>query len=500
MSHVRVTASVVTDDTGIRVRIPAILVEQNGQCMALEPLVDYLIANSQARSHDWMTKLCQVVGMLLDYMATNHVHFERPQDLFETFVQRVYTGTIGEDGRDPSGLYWLPRRTKTAKQLLNNLSDFSDWMHAKCGAEPLNPWRQATGYEQRLNWAAFVHKSERSFLGHLDSYEDAAEAAKQARNTRQRRTPTGDLGETKVFPDDRFMELLFVGFAVPGKQDSPDIVERYDWRGICIAILMHWGGLRVSEPFHLWVSDVMVNPLNADEAMVRVYHPIDGAAPKDFRGPDRRLLPNREAYLKARYPGYPPRNRETGNRKAGWKNPKLDDTTQNYMHVHWFPAGIAGRLFLQAWKLYMYQRMRARIGADRHPFLFVSFRGAQRGEPYTIDAYRDAHKRAVRRIGLVPAKMNGTTEHGHRHAYGQRTRRGEVDNIVTQKGLHHKSIDSQAVYTEPSISQVTKALEVATDALAAGQSLPMVSGLDAFTLAERKEQKRYLTRRRNSHE
>ncbi len=492
MNHVRVTAKVITDNTGIKVTIPVILIEQDGRLDALAPLVDYLIANSHAKSVSWMTKLCQVVGMLLDYTATNHAHFDKPRGLFETFAQRVYAGTIGEDGKDPSGLYWLPIRTKTAKQLLNALSEFSDWMHAEYGATPLNPWREATGYEQRLNWAAFINKTHRSFLGHLDSFLEASEAAKQARNTRQRRTPTGDPGETKAFPDDRFRDLLLEGFTVPGRQDSCDIVERYDWRGICITILMHWGGLRVSEPFHLWVGDVMNNPHKPDEAIVRVYHPIDGAAPKDVRGPDGRFFADREAYLQARHPGYRPRHKETGNRKAGWKNPKLDDSTQNFMHVHWLPAGIGGRLFLQAWKLYMYQRARARIDAKRHPFLFVSFRGAQHGEPYTIDAYRDAHKRAVRRIGLVPAKLNGTTEHGHRHAYGQRNRRGKTGDIVTQKGLHHKSIESQEVYKGSSISEVTSILEAATDALAAGQPLPMVTDLDAIILTERKEQKRHL--------
>lgn len=494
MSHVRVTASVINDSTGIKTHIPVILLEEAENCTPLMPLVDYLLVHSQAKSPSWMAKMCQIVGMLLDYTEANHAHFEKPAALFETFAQRVYTGTIGKDGMDASGLYWLPKRTATGKLLLNMLSEFSDWMHQKYGAMPLNPWREATACEQRLNWAAFINKSQRSFLGHLDSYADAAQAAKQARNTRQRQIPKGEHGETKAFPDDRFMDLLFVGFTVPGKQDSPDIVERYDWRGICITILMHWGGLRVSEPFHLWVSDVVTNPLKPDEASVRVFHPIDGAAPHDFKGPSGRFMANREAYLQAKYPGYRPRNKETGNRKTGWKNPKLDDTSQNFMHVHWLPTGIAGRLFLQAWKLYMYRRMRARIGSDKHPWLFVSFRGAQKGEPYTLDAYRDAHARAIRRIGLVPAKLNGTTEHGHRHAYGQRTRRGAVGDIVTQKGLHHRSIESQAVYTEPSVSEVTRALETATEALASGQHLPMVSDLDAFILAERKDLKKQLTK------
>ncbi|WP_144143981.1 gamma-mobile-trio recombinase GmtY [Paraburkholderia sp. BCC1884] len=495
MTHVRVNATVVIDRTGIKVKIPIILITQQGRLKELEPLLDYFLAHYQAKSLDWMLKLCQIVGLLMDYTATNHQFFGTPEDLFETFAQRIYAGTIGEDGLDPSGLYWLPKRTKTARQLLTMLSQFSDWMQKNYGTKSLNPWREATHYEQQLNWAAFVNKSERSFLGHLDSRAGATAAARQARNVLQRRVPTADRGETKSFPDDCFLELLFVGFTVPGKQDSPDIVERYDWRGICITILMHWGGLRVSEPFHLWVHDVVADPLKPNEALVRVYHPIDGAAPNDFRYANGKLVANREAYLRARHPGYLPRHKETGNRRAGWKDPKLDDGSQNYLHVHWLPAGIAGRLFFQAWKLYMYQRMRARIGADKHPFLFVSFRGDQRGEPYTIDAYRDAHERAVRRIGLRPAKMNGTTEHGHRHAYGQRTQRAKVDALVTQKGLHHKSIESQAVYTEPSIDQVTRALEATTATLDAGRSVAMADVLDAFLLAERKNNSRPAARK-----
>ncbi|MCW5300341.1 site-specific integrase [Herbaspirillum lusitanum] len=489
MSHVRVTASIVNDSTGIKTHIPVILLEEAGHCTALMPLVDYLLVHSQARSPSWMSKMCQIVGMLLDYMEANHANFEKPAALFKTFTQRVYTGTIGEDGKDASDLYWFPKRTASGKPLLNMLSEFSDWMHREYGTTPLNPWREATACEQRLNWAAFINKSERSFLGHLDSYADAAQTAKQARDTLQRKTPQGQHGGTKAFPDDRFMDLLFIGFVVPGKQNSLDIVEQYDWRGICITILMHWGGLRVSEPFHLWVNDVVPFPLRPDEASVRVYHPIEGAAPRDFKGPSGRFMANREAYLQARYPGYPPRNRAKGNRKAGWKNPKLDDNSQNFMYVHWFPAGIAGRLFLQAWKLYMYQRMRARIGADKHPWLFVSFREGQKGEPYTIDSYQEAHARAIRRIGLEPAKQNGTTDHGHRHAYGQRTRRAAVGSIVTQQGLHQKSIESQAVYIEPSIAEVTTALEIATEALETGQYLPMLDDLDALILAARKGQK-----------
>lgn len=496
MHHVRVTAQVIRDDTGVKLAIPVILINQNDQLQPLKPLIDYLIENYDARSRSWMVKLCQAVEMLLDYTAINHPYFDKPEDLFKAFSQRVYSGTIGEDGKDPSGLYWFPKSTKTARQLLNGLSEFSEWMHDELGVQPLNPWREATSYEQRLNWAAAIQKSKKSFLGHLDSRTKISTAAKQARQIRHRRIPSGDPGNTKAFPDDQFMKLLLVGFTVPGKDDHPDLVERYDWRGICITILMHWGGLRVSEPFHLWVHDVMTHPLRVGEALVRVYHPIDGAAPKDFKGANKKDLPNREAYLKARHPGYRPRNKETGTRFAGWKNPRLDNAEEGFMHVHWLPTGVAPRLFLHAWKLYMYQRMRAGLGADRHPFLFVSFRDEQRGEPYTIDSFRDAHKRAIRRIGLIPRKRYGTTHHGHRHAYGKRTARGGVSDLVTQKGLHHNSIESQQVYKEPMIDEVTRILERATEALAAGETLPMVNEFDGLMLAERSEERHYQNKRR----
>jgi integrase len=102
-----------------------------------------------------------------------------------------------------------------------------------------------------------------------------------------------------------------------------------------------------------------------------------------------------------------------------------------------------------------------------HPFLFVSEHPAHRGEPYTIEAFEQAHARAVRRIGLVPGKLNGTSPHGHRHAYGLALRRAGVDPIFIQRAMHHRSPHSQAVYTGPSTAEVSAALRQATPRLLA---------------------------------
>jgi len=48
-----------------------------------------------------------------------------------------------------------------------------------------------------------------------------------------------------------------------------------------ITVLLHGGGLRESEPFHLYVSDVAIDPRNTKSALVRLYHPERGKAPED---------------------------------------------------------------------------------------------------------------------------------------------------------------------------------------------------------------------------
>jgi integrase len=99
----------------------------------------------------------------------------------------------------------------------------------------------------------------------------------------------------------------------------------------------------------------------------------------------------------------------------------------------------------------------ARPAQPRPPYAFVT----REGKPYSIDAFEDAHATAVKRIGLVPAKALGTTPHGHRHAYGQRLSDLQLDAIFLKKALHHKSLESQTVYTEPDRVKLNRAIDAA---------------------------------------
>jgi len=458
MDHVTARFKVISDNTGVATEIPVIVLESG----PLLPLVDYLLEHSRTRSFSWMIKVTQGVGLFLDYMSANQDCFDDPKKLFKTFMLRLETGTIGEDGYDPSGLGWFGMRASTGRQLTYSLSEFFNWMAENYGTKPVNPWREATNYEEKLNWAAWHQKHNRAFLGHTWSREGASSVVKRAR-AMMKRAPVVNCEGVKFFPEDRFNDLLSRGFIVPGKQKSRRIQERLNLRDILITMLMHYGGLRISEPFHLYVHDVMPDPADRSRAYVRIFHPSEGDAPPDWLDAKGKPIEcKREAYLRSKY-GLRPRNMYylSDQLCAGWKNNALD-SKKNYIDVHWFPLW-SGEMFLKIWTLYMIQRIQK---ACDHPFAFVT----AEGKPYAIDSFMFAHRRAVERIGLTPAKDLGTTPHGHRHAYGQRLQRLDVTKPTIKKAMHHASIESQEVYTEASNAKVMRELDAAMARLEAGQS------------------------------
>jgi integrase len=139
---------------------------------------------------------------------------------------------------------------------------------------------------------------------------------------------------------------------------------------------------------------------------------------------------------------------------AGWKGNALENKSKS-ITAYMFPTW-SGNAFWLLWKLYLAQRV---LLSCRHPFAFVS----ADGRPYSIDAYKKAHRAALRRIGLIAAKALGTTPHGHRHAYGQRLADAGIDPVSRRVALHHKSLESQVVYTEPDREKLLRSLQAAEE-------------------------------------
>lgn len=460
MKHARVWIKVKLDVTGGFVRLPVIVMLTAEKVNVLEPLLFYFLSRHHERSQSWMVKLCEIVGQLIDYIDAN-AQILKPTDLFEGFVNALYNGTFDEKENDPSLLCWFPSSAKTVNPKLRMLEEFSDWMVIKNYIPlSLNPWTDATTSEQRFKWIAWYRQNQFSFLGHLRITTKKSASLAQARNMKLRRQPLGKTSAAKAFPQEFEAALFRDGFVRHGKTNEEDILEKFDWRGICIALLLVYGARRLSEPFQLWTGDVMENPTRQGEALVRIYHPVEGQAPENPKVNGRRAA-NRQAYLQIFHPRYAPRTTAHGNYHAGFKGRAFTDEKAQFLHVHWLPTDMA-EAFLYAYHNYMEQRARLGIDSARHPFAFVSHKGKHKGEPYSIGAFCATWKRAVTRIGLPHGKLHGTTPHGGRHSVGRRANKAGIDKYDAQEMFGHSSLLSQDVYRVPTVEQVTESLEAAT--------------------------------------
>lgn len=424
-----VSASIYIDRTGSSIGLP-ILVSAEGPVM---PLLRYQILN-HANSNSWHVKLLQAVRLLLLYAAANPDSYEKPRDLFAGFSNRIMMGTIGEDGLDPSGLYWVPRRSSDARRIIRMLTEFSAWLAAEFGVPELNPLRDATRHEQVLAAAAWAHRNEASFLGHLGSRSAAWRRFEKTHLIGLPHAPAvSSVNEAVRFPEEYFPRLLTQGF-----MGQRDIDSSYSWlalRNILITLLMHGAGFRCSECFHLWIEDVKPDPFDPSCALVQVGHPSEGLAEwRDAGG--RPARGTRREYLLTC--GLTPRHLVYGKGRAGWKHPALDG--KYYIQAHWSDVAY-GRLFFAIWKQYLSRILPIK---RRHPWAFIS----ATGDPYKMASFHEDYDRAMKSIGLLARRSEGGQPHCHRHAYGGRLGDAKVSPMTIRKAMHHGSLQSQEVYTQ----------------------------------------------------
>ena len=463
MPSVRVYATIVEDNTGIKSQLPVLLTEQG----ELSSVTDYVLKlEADGVSASVIKGFLQAVSLLLAYMEANKDLFSDPKMLFQTFAKRLYSGTIGEDGLDPSGLYWVPSSTGNVNKHIYRLTAFTDWLAIKQGSEPMNPLRDATPHEQRLNYAAWFRKNQNDFLGHIED-KSINKTIRKARTLKGRTPLTKTEDDAISFP-----EKLWETFFKEGVGGAKD--PRVALRDKLVLLLMHGGGLRESEALTLWVTDVFEDPYNPDNAIVRIYNEIDGKAPNGWHS--RSGTTTREAYLKEEYARIP-RIRMMGTRRIGWKN-KLPDNNDNYIQVQWFPTDY-GKVFMLLWK--NYQKYRASVECH-HPYAFISYHHSAFGEPYTLNAFHSSYAAGLKRIGLEPSKAQGLDPHGHRHNYGRRLERSGLNPLVIRRCMHHKSLESQTVYTGKSQQEISDELTQATLQLANPES--KVKSLDWKALVE----------------
>ena len=440
----KLNADVVVDNTGNVLELPVIITGEGLLRSYLQYMVIY-----RNKSRSWQSKSVQAIQLLLDYVSVNQKVFQKPQDLFSEFSNSLFTGTVDENGDDPSDLRWKARDPKNAKNLINLVTHYTDWLANKNEDEDLrlNPYRQADSFEEKMNWAAYYHKRDHAFFSHLWSNKDAGDENKRVRSSKPSEISServSNIDPPKSFPEKYLDALLWAGFTKYGHAHAAQLINRYNLRDILITILMNFGGLRLSETFHLYIEDI--EPNEEYGCTIRVYHPEKGLSPCGQM--------QRSEYLKREY-GLDPRNRKkhTSTQYSGWKGALLTDSRTNSFEVYWFPSE-AGFLFRKLWGIYLADERCIANTKLSHPYAFTG----RNGYPATIKSFNAAHKRAVQRIGLTPCKEQGTTPHGHRHAYGHRLSDSGVEQLIIKNALHHSSLESSGVYTEPGSLQVRKHL------------------------------------------
>lgn len=415
-------------------RYPAILTEQGILISHLRFLDQF-----SDKSESWRAKSIQAVMLLLTFINENRYEYSQVTKLLKKFAKALHTGTIDEEMlEDKSGLFWEGRRADNVRILLEHINQYTDYLAEQAGFSEnrINPFRKATSYEQKLNWCAYYNKKRNIFLNHLKS--GPTDYQKQMFSRMVRGPEVIQTGQDKKprFPKDKIEDLLYKGFVNDGKAD---------FQAIAITMLMHYGGLRASEVFHIYTGDIVLDPNSPDRVLVRVFHPSQG------KSPDENFL-NRDLFLR-RKTKYIPRTKYPRSEAlhAGWKSPKLEGDF--FMEVVFSPSPKAEE-FLQVWLKYL----EVRVEPSKeyfHPFAFTN----SLGKPETLRNFKKKHKKAVEKIGLICKKCLGTTEHGHRHSYAYRLRDLGFTQIEIQKTMHHQSPESCLVYLSPSYNDLRKHLD-----------------------------------------
>ncbi|WP_438391217.1 gamma-mobile-trio recombinase GmtY [Caballeronia sp. DA-9] len=393
----------------------------------------------------------QALGMLVDFIGARGDEFQSIESrtgFFQSFAGAVLFGTV-RDGNDPTNLWWYPRSIRRARKLLRCVCTVSDWLSDRYQTTAINPFtRQATLSEQIAFWRRWNNKTASQLLSHLTGREPARVSSSRARQDSLPRREPRTLETQPSFPDHRMRDLLLDGFALSSDDITRPLWKRWNVRDIMVTLLLHYGGLRVSEPFHLWVDDVFVTQDKPDFPVVLVHHPSDGLVQLPGT-PFVASNVTRAAYLRAHY-NMTPLTLLSGKRHVGWKESLLTRPAYKAFEVIWSSLKAAS-FFLYLYRLYI---THVRPTFLNHPFLFFN----QYGEPMAPAAFRKSHGRAVERIGLSPSRPDGTTSHGHRHAYGRLLKRLGLSEKEIMVCMHHSVPQSQHVYTTPTVPEVHQAM------------------------------------------
>ncbi|MBC8798005.1 MULTISPECIES: gamma-mobile-trio recombinase GmtY [Shewanella] len=418
------------NQSALMVTLPAIFTEQG-------LLVSHLrfLYSKRHKSQSWIERNIFAVELLLKFINAHINTSTSATEMLRSFVDTLCFGSIDNSNDDQSGLYWQSRRVEDVNVILGHINFYCDYLDELHGHElpNLNPLRKATKAEERMRWCAYYKRQSNCFLNHLSNRSKHHSSV--VRNIQGPLNHLLAIESVHRFPEEHFERFLQYGFLNPRTGDM-------DFGSLLIVMLMHYGGLRLSECFHIYTSDISVDT-KTGSAIVSVFHPSDGASPEP-------RFSNRRDYLNSRF-RQKPRNEYKRSHQlySGWKQPLLTNRNLSF-DVMFFPANKANDF---TWLLHKYLAVRVN-GA--HPYLFSN----SIGKPESKKNFIQKHKRAVERIGLEVGKRLGTSPHSHRHSYGYRLNQAGFNQLEIQKAMHHKSPFSCLVYLQPQDKEIREKIRM----------------------------------------
>jgi hypothetical protein len=378
------------------------------------------------KSQSWQERNTFAIEQLLKFVNSQSFIATTATEVLNTFVDTLSFGSVNEDKIDETGLFWKPRRTEDINVLLGHINQYCDYLDQLYGFElpKLNPMRKATKAEERLRWCAYYKRTKNCFLNHLSNPRD--QNFSYSRAVTIQTNPMISKESVNRFPANYFETFIKEGFV---KRCNGEF--QLDHASILIVMLMHYGGLRLSECFHIYVHDISIDT-KTGYSLIKVFHPSDGKSPDP-------LFSTRKEYLNARYRLRPRNDYPRSHRLySGWKNPLLTSKDLNF-DVIFCPPEKA-----YYFSLLLQRYLNTRVDGE-HPFLFSLNNGSAESKKNFIQKYG----RAIKRIGLVPKKSFGTSPHSHRHSYGYHLAQLGLNQLDIQKAMHHKSPESSFVYIKP---------------------------------------------------
>lgn len=441
----------------------------------LEILMAYFAEIGISKSESWRDNTARAIGLLYDFTVQTADLYpfgdNNNIEILSDFARALQYGTIQSDGSDHTGLFWPSQGAVSVTTNIYVITEFSDYCVYRFGMKPYNPKNRKPNFAEKIAmYRKWDHRNRNSFLRHLNKKGDWKEEKVRAVTTGYAQPVKKN--PPKSFPPEYFNKLILEGFVARGTSSVSPFHIRNQLRDAMIAILQGAAGFRKSEPFHLFVDDIIENPHKPGHAYVRIHHPEQGRVmARDLSDPKQKIKSfKRSDFLESI--GYRSQRSLSRTERSGWKSPAVKTDAESkslYMEAYFFPP-IWGKIFWDYYKAYLHIRAQFR---PVHPFLFVSTRGATSGEPYKNNQYDKKLRIAVKRIGLIPKKSFGTTSHGLRHMYGYNLRRAGVDLEMRKDCMHHKSIESTLQYGLPDSGEVFDTLEEAHKSLR-DDSAPML--------------------------